>query len=265
MIPAGLPFSQAVQQALFYSLILHEAPDLNELAETLYSRFGEGWFPAAMAARFLTADSASCYEMAKELIRDKKYHLGLRFRRELDPYVLTALSPITYDGASDTYGFNGRRNIPGEDYAQTFRRPLKAPLDHAFFEYAMACQNKELERLMISWVRPGDREMCEKLGQYFRQRALCTKDNRIYLEPMRRCGVTDCSGVAVQYFKGRNITEWEFTGYMNQLPGTAKDRAREGREICRLLKNGSIKGRADVAWLEAKIAEWEAAPEEIAD
>ncbi len=255
-------FSQAVPSILHHSLILYAQEDLATLSKRLLKKAGEPFLPAALTAAFLTQKKEECYEMAEPYL-EKKTHLGIRFCKELQPYMQQALAFIRWKDSDHGYVMTQYQAHPLENRSHAVERSLREPLDFRFMEYAMQCGDRPMEGLLRAWICPADKEQCKKLGEYFRERALVTDDNRHYLDAMKRCGVTDCTGLAVRYFKNRkNITEWEFTSYMNQLPGTAKARAAEGRQVLELVKKGGLgKRSATVESLEAHILEWESTPD----
>lgn len=257
-------FSQAIPAILHHSLILYAQEDLEALSKRLLEKAGEPYLPAALTAAFLTDKKEVCYEIAEPYLK-KKTHLGIRFSKELQPYMQQALSFIRWKDSTHGYVMTQYQAHPLENRSHAVERSLREPLDFRFMEYAMQCGDRHMEGLLRAWICPDDKEQCRRLGEYFRTRALGTDDNRYYVEAMKRCGVTECSGLAVRYFKNRkNITEWEFTSYMTQLPGTAKDRAVEGRKVLELVKKGGLgKRSATVECLESHILEWESTPDPV--
>ena len=103
--------------------------------------------------------------------------------------------------------------------------------------------------------------LCRRLSSYFYIRAQKEKDNRLYLEPLKKCGFESCKGLAVHYFKGlaRPVSAWEINSYFGQLPGSAAAKTEEAGQVLLLLQRGIIKGRDNcAAVLEAYIQEQKA-------
>lgn len=238
--PKEATTEQMLCALLQHGLVLHPAPELVELAGELYRTRGEAYFPAAMTACLMTGGDGECLELLRDFV-EKKQLLGKKIRKERAPLVQQAFAALGMDpeGAARLTALSIH---PGGRAPERFIRPA-GPVPEGIYELLMALEYRGTDMILASWIRPEDGAMCERLAVYFHERALKVSDNRMYLEPLGRCGRADCTRLAVTYFRARGrAVSFEIISYLNQLPGSPDARRAEAESLLALLKKGEIKG-----------------------
>ncbi len=236
----GVPFSRMIPALLQHGLLVHPAKELADVAQELYASYGEAYFPAAMTACLLTKTGGECLDFLKGFV-EKKGLLGKRLMRDRAPFVEQAFSPVRVDERTGEYRAIAVSLHPARQRPENHVRPVTAVIPE-MYEVLMDLESRGTDQVLFSWIRTSDREMCGRLAAYFHGRALKTGDNRLYLDPLRRCGAEDCRGLAVAYFRAKGkVASWEILYYLNQLPGSAASREAEARSVLNLLKRGDIK------------------------
>lgn len=237
----NLIFSQAVPAVLHYALLVNPDEGLAQLAVQLCEALGEDYFPAALTAMMLTTSAQDCAQWVESKVW-KKTLLGRKKRRETFQGLKEALCAVSWDAESGSYVLGASRISPADGRTQDFRHPLAPGVQDYFIELLMECGDRGLDEVLARFIQPGNDALCSRLADYFYKRAMAADDNRRYLEPLKRCGVSDCSGLGVRYCRGKGkLSYWELYSYLQQLPGDAAARALEARRIYELAEKGEVK------------------------
>lgn len=245
--------TEKIPEVLQYSMLQQPRMELALLAEELYRTYGEPYFPAAMTAALYAKTGAECLTLLQRFVEENGL-FGRKIRKDRAGTVKKALSAVKADTGTKGYVLC----TTYIDSADLRRSEVKHPIGTmtgGMFDILMKLEDVSTDLLLASWIQPDNEEMCRRLASYFYIRASKVTDNRAYLAPLRQCHAQNCKGLAVHYFKGRgNISAWEISSYMEQLPGSAAARAEEAGQLRMLMQRGSIKGRDNcMATLEAFI------------
>lgn len=253
-----VPFSREVQRSLLLNLFMPQGKELAPLAKELYRTYGEPYFPAVMATALREGDGAECLEFLRDFVEEKGI-FGRRLRKDRATAVWQAFSAMMQpamlaDGAGG-YVMQVSYVSPADSRKISMRYPVNGVTEE-IFQILMRLEDKATDTLLAAWIQPDNEALCRRLASYFYLRAQNEKDNRSYLAPLKKCGAQNCKGLAVHYFRNmkRDISAWEISNYMEQLPGSAAAKAEEAEQLLMLMKRGSIKGRNNcIATLEAYI------------
>lgn len=248
-----IPFSSAVQESLFLSLLIQPRKELAALAKELYGGYGAPYFPAAMAAALHEDTAAECLTLLQDFVEEKGI-FGRRIRKDRAKTVAKALSAVQADGAGG-YVLQTVYADPADLHRDRVRHPIHTVTEE-MFGVLMGLEDVAADMLLAAWIQPDNEALCRRLASHFYIRALKEADNRPYLEPLVQCRAQNCKGLAVHYFRGRGraVNAWEISNYMEQLPGSAAAKAEEAGQVLLLLQSGSVKGRDNCkAVLEAYI------------
>lgn len=256
-----IPFSEAIQESLYLNLLMPQGKELAPLAQELYQTYGEPYFPAVMAAAFREEDGAKCQALLQDFVEERGI-FGRRLRKDRAVFVWNAFSamkplPAVYADGTGGYVLQAAYVSQTDSRKNSIRYPLYG-ITEEIFSILMRLENKAIDVLLTAWIQPDNAALCRRLSSYFYVRAQKEKDNRLYLEPLKKCGFESCKGLAVHYFKelARPVSAWEMNSYLGQLPGSAAAKKEEAGQVLLLLQRGVIKGRDNcAAVLEAYIQE----------
>ena len=259
-----VPFSKAIQESLFLNLLMPQGKELAPLAWELYQTYGDLYFPAVMAAAFRESDGAKCQALLQDFVEEKGI-FGRRLRKDRTVFVWEAFSamkplPAVYADGTGGYVLQAAYVSQADLRKNSIRYSLYG-ITEEIFSILMRLEDKATDILLAAWIQPDNDALCRRLSSYFYIRAQKEKDNRLYLEPLKKCGFESCKGLAVHYFKGlaRPVSAWEINSYFGQLPGSAAAKTEEAGQVLLLLQRGIIKGRDNcAAVLEAYIQEQKA-------
>ena len=70
---------------------------------------------------------------------------------------------------------------------------------------------------MLQWIRSEHTDYCNKLQNYYYNKALNLENNRNYLYLLQKCYAKECKGIAVKYFKGMSISFWAIGEYFKDF------------------------------------------------
>lgn len=253
-----VPFSREVQRSLLLNLFMPHGKELVPLAKELYRTYGEPYFPAVMATALREGDGAECLELLRDFVEEKGV-FGRRLRKDRATAVWQAFSAMMQpamlaDGAGG-YVMQVAYISPADSRKISMRYPVNG-VPEEIFQILMRLEDKATDTLLAAWIQPDNETLCSRLASYFYLRAQNEKDNRPYLEPLKKCGAQRCKGLAVHYFGNmkRAVSAWEINSYFEQLPGSAAAKAEEAEQLLMLMKRDRIKGRDNcITTLEAYI------------
>lgn len=251
----GLLFSEAVPAQLAYSLMLFPDRELMELAVSLHMEtesFGKteqcsekaksSYFQAAVLAMMLGRDPDTCEGWLEERLW-KKSLFGRKPCRERISGLGDALAQIYWEEKEQSYVLKVKSTDPADGSLISHIHRVLQPLEGYYTQLLMELKDTGCDCILVQWIQPGNTAYCSRLADYFYQRALQSKDNRIYLEPLKKCGATKCEGLAVRYCRVRGrIAMWELMSYFDRLPGDARAVGEEADRVAELLKKGEVKG-----------------------
>lgn len=248
---AGLPgcgayrnisFSRAMPHLLRYMFYIKPDKGLGELAISLYEELGDAYFPAAAVAKMLFASQDEFVEWMDRRMY-KKSLMGKKLNRDAVEDLCLIFDNVYWDEKHRSYVVRIAPYSEADGQRHEFCRPLHQPLDGYFTDLFIECRHTKLDGYLERWIQPDNREYCEKLKNYFYNRARTTQDNRIYLAPLRKCGLTECGGLAVKYFKSKNqIYGWDAWNYLHSMPGTWEAKLKETEELYEMVNRKELKG-----------------------
>lgn len=178
---------------------------------------------------------------------DRRVHKKVLLGKSLDRNVIEELclvfDNVYWDEKVRSYVLKISPYSEADEQRHEYCRRLSKPFDGYFTDLFIECRHPKLDSYLERWIQPDNREYCEKLKNYFYNRARTTQDNRIYLAPLRKLGLTDCSGLAMKYFKGKSqVYGWDAWNYLHSLPGTWESKLKEAEGLYELVNKKEIKG-----------------------
>ncbi len=241
------------------------------------------WFAPAFAAQILFHTEEECQEWAERFIYKKsaiwgkvvespqvKQEIEKVFRRIWRKEELTQVlkkndarvlqnyySSIYYREDMEVLSEDEIRHIEEDDYVmwtqrqspvngqvETFTQPLSWSVEGYLTDLVMDCKDRTLDMHLGHWIQPKHLGYCKRLEQYFYNRAKTVDNNMDYLRLLKRCGSTQCAGLAERFFaNGRSVAVWEAERYLRELPGGWKEKLKEIRTVRDKVKSGKIKIR----------------------
>lgn len=178
---------------------------------------------------------------------DRRVHKKVLLGKSLDRNVIEELclvfDNVYWDEKVRSYVLKISPYSEADEQRHEYCRRLSKPFDRYFTDLFIECRHPKLDSYLERWIQPDNREYCEKLKNYFYNRARTTQDNRIYLAPLRKLGLTDSSGLAMKYFKGKSqVYGWDAWDYLHSLPGTWESKLKEAEGLYELVNKKEIKG-----------------------
>ena len=237
-----VPFSEAVPKILRYSILLHPAPDLMELAIELYEK-DDAYAPAGLTAALLSRSAAEAFGMSGlDESPNPLARLFLRNRPKAN-ILLDVLDNLIWDREYGRAAYHFFLNDPVDKRLAEYVRPLAQPLDRRWYKAIATLGGTEaaLDWRLTRLVPLDDRELCAQVGEYLYQRALKgigLDVNR--LNDLNALGWEKCEGLAVQLCKTRRVNIWELRTFFTAMPGGAEQRKAEALRVCDLARKGKM-------------------------
>ena len=99
----------------------------------------------------------------------------------------------------------------------------------------------------MCFINPNNKELCEKLGNYFYKKAKVVSDGRKYWKGLKKCGFETCEGLLTSYVeknnKGQGLVSWQLYYTLQELPGTAASLEEEAEALRELVNSKKVKIR----------------------
>lgn len=249
--------TQFLPKLLMQSIKVSRDKGLARLAVELYETYGMAYFAAACTGMQELAEGNELYEWLESKLINRNMK-GKQINMALLDKLEESLHEIRWDDRQNCYvrWFWIRDERDGRKKEVNY--PVDQPFGGPITDLLMACKKNTLDQLLFCWIRKDDQEYCEKLGAYFKQRALTAPNNECYLTPMCKCKVQDCSGLAVQYAKSQgDIYGWRMRFYLDEMPGSNEAKLKEAKAVYELICWGKVKGVRLKETLEGYIARME--------
>lgn len=242
-------FSRILPVILRYSLVLNPSEDLLNLAEEMWSVYGELWQAPKLAAMLLTQKSEAAAEAAEPLI-SQPFSLFKKRDTEADYRVLQAvLGAVCWNNQRRRQEMCVNLLDPVTESPQSFSQPLCEPLSQRWYEglqkLAAKFPNTGYLALMVPLIQPENKPLCEFMGGAFFRLISDFDRPSIYLEAMKTCGWKDCKGLAVRYVQQKKDSSGQVSYYLlehflRQLPGSGTHRAGEVESLIQLVQRGKV-------------------------
>jgi len=237
----NLVFSHAIPELLEKTLLMKPDMQMLELAVELYERYGNRYLDAAVTGYFLLKDAEECCAFVERIL-GKKQVLIFKLKKNKLPESIARLRHILWMKDQRCYGYHVRMPERLTGTQKAIIQPLKEAISGKLIGYLAECERIETDAILMQWINPDDKVLCETLREYFTKRAWAETDSRIYLEALRKCGSAAVCGLAVKYFTARaQCNGWEILDYIRRMPGSREERLEEGRKICEMLKKGQLR------------------------
>lgn len=238
----SISFQKAIPNLLRYMFYMKPNEGLGKLAVSLCEELGDDYFPAAGVAKMLFAPQDDFAEWMDGKMH-KKSLLGVKLNRDAVEDLCLIFENVFWDERIRSYVLRISLYSEADEQRHEFCQPVSKRFDGYFTDLFMECRHPKLDGYLARWIQPDNREYCEKLRDYFYNRARTVQDNRMYLEPLRKLGLKECSGLAMKYFKSKNqIYGWDAWNYLNRMPGTWEAKLKEAEELYELVDKKQIKG-----------------------
>lgn len=251
----GNKLDEPLAEALVQSLLISPDKELGELALALYEKkereWGKGqcsgkarsiYFQAAVLSLMLSQDQAACESWLEERLW-KKTLSGKKPYKERLFGLGDAFLHIYWDEKEKAYVLRAEKVSPADGSRLLYRHRITQPVEGYCTRLLMELKDSRLDGVLEQWIQPGNTVYCGRLADYFYKRALVSMDNRMYLEPLKKCGAAKCQGLAVRYCRAKGrIAMWELMSYFDRLPGDAGEVSKEADRVAELLKKGEVKG-----------------------
>ena len=239
----AVPFSEAVPKILRYSILLHPAPDLTDLAIKLYEK-DDVYAPAGLTAALLTKSAGDAFALSG--LDENPGPLARLFLRNKPKtkILLDVLDNLIWDKECGRAAWHFFLNDPVDKRLVEYVRPLAQPLDRRWYKALTTLGGTEtaMDWRMTRLVPPDDPELCAQVGEYLYNRALKgigLDVNR--LQDLRRLGWKKCEGLAVNYCTSQKaLYNWSIMQFVGNLPGDKESRRREARAVFAQLSEGKF-------------------------
>lgn len=192
---------------------------------------------------------SSCFVPTSFLRRETAVERSRRLQ------VLQAFTPISWSDALDSYIASFRRFdvLTGEEKRSV--RKLdgfdprwaallcsgKTAMDGQLLILATRSGRCKPEQLLLNLIHPGEEAVCGPIGAYLYQRMCKTGELFSYFQAMLRCGWTNWEGVLLRCVKeSREVRYDRVLNYLNQVPMTNAQKAKELLEVDALVSRGGI-------------------------
>lgn len=171
----------------------------------------------------------------------QNYCSSIYYREDMEMLSENVIS----DTKEDAYVIWTQRQSPVNGQAETFRQSLPfSSVEGYLTDLVMDCKDRTLDMHLGHWIQPNHPEYCKRLEQYFYHRAKVVDNNLDYLRLLKKCGSTQCAGLAEKFFaSGKSIAVWEAQMYLKELPGGWKEKLKEIQTVRSKVKSGKIKIR----------------------
>lgn len=241
----AVSFSQLVPAVLQQSLLVRPSQDLIDLALELYDMYGALYLPAAVIAKLLTEDGASCYQWVSAQLENRTI-LGTKQNSNNVEQVKLGLSAVHWSEKQNDFILQTRHSCPVDETYLVYTHTLAAPFDERFYDLLLGLGKRNMDEVLAQWIQPHNKQLCEKLGKYFYQRALLKNDCAKYLTYMKVCGWEDCTGLLLHYYKSNQDTSWwTLVQFIEHMPGSTEAKMEEAQRVYDAFEQGDIK-RGDI-------------------
>ncbi len=231
-----------VGSVLHQSYLCAPSHDLGALAMELYDTYGNEYFSASLSAKLVESSVEECCDWVEEQVCQR----GLLNRKIKDNYVtylLETLGHIVWDSNLQSYVQRVVTYSPADGQAREYKTIIKDSMQGYFTDLMMKVGKFEADEIMSHWIVSIESDYCQNLKEYYYKKASVTRDNRIYLPLLKRCGAQECRGLAVQYFSRKSsVSLWEIGYYFYDLPGSMEEKREEARRLCELILKGGVRG-----------------------
>lgn len=240
-------FSSVLPVQLHRALLMNPTPELTALAMELYGLYGIEYLPAAVIAMLLTESAEACYEWVRERLQGNSSRSraakpqGFKGNSSLGWEAERALSAVCWNEERGKFVLSWISMRDVDDEGTCYLHPLREPLDRRFYGLLMEQARGEMDDILLKWVQPSDRGLCDELGNYFYQRALLEKNPRSYFSHMDACGWTECNGLGMRFVqKNPDVGTWWLVSFLRDMPGSAIARAEESERVAEYLGNRKL-------------------------
>ncbi len=241
-----LTFRRVMPRVLDRAIYLHPTKELCDLAVELYENVKntkeEGdYFIPVFTAKLLTEEN--CSEWLKEQM-EKGTILGEKRRHSIVKYLEEGLRTLQWDNKEKAHILYRWMVNPVDGRNHTIVRKIKQKMSGEFIEILMTLDSYQIDDTLSNCIAPEDTKYHDILLEYFYRRALTVSENRNYCYILKRLGGTKFEGLAVHYFRNRNLVDrWEVSWYVDQMPGSAAEKAAEIEKVFDMIKSKKLKGR----------------------
>ena len=239
----SFPFSEAVPKILRYSILLHPAPDLMELAIELYEK-DDAFAPAGLTAALLSRSAGDAFALSG--LDETPNPLARLFLRNKPKakILLDVLDNLIWDREYGRAVYRFFLNDPVDKRLLEYVRPLAEPLDRRWYKALTTLSGTEtaLDWRLTRLVPLDDRPLCYQVGEYLYNRALKgigLDVNRLH--DLTRLGWDKCEGLAVNYCKEqKSLYNWSIMQFIGNLPGDKESKRREAQAVFAQLAAGKF-------------------------
>ncbi len=242
-----LTFRRIMPRVLTCAVYLYPTKELCDLALELYENIKNtkengDYFLPALTAKLLTEEN-SCEWLKEEMERGK-----LAFAKRMEEVIRS----LCWDNQEKANMLRQWIVNPIDGRLHSFGRKIKQEFSGEFTDILMELDSYPIDAILNSCIVPGDTEYRDKLLEYYYKRAFAVADNRSYCRMLKNLGGAKCEGLAVHYFRSRNVVErWELSMFVEQMPGNQEDKAAELEKVLNMIKGGKIKSRnITKEWME---------------
>jgi len=229
-------FSAALPYYLQLSLFVNPDKRLCELAVELYEngdvqKRRTEYFPAALTAKLLMEEDCCDWLLEELKVKENNLYRGLirlSYDEEEKQYVLA------------TNIYNGANNRQWR-----YKRPIRQKFGEKFIDILIECHKANIETVLCNCVNPEDKKICEKLKEYFYQKAL--REIRPvflsgYLRALKQCGCNKCEGLLQNYLvNSRRVEYWEIISIVRDMPSTNERKLEEMTKALELIRAGKAR------------------------
>ena len=237
-----VPFSQAVPKILRYSILLHPAPDLTELALELYEK-DDAYAPAGITAALLSKSAAEAFALSG--LAESSSPLARLFLRNKPKtgILLDVLDNLIWDREQGRTAYHFFLSDPVDKRMAEYVHPLAEPLDRRWYRALTTLGGTEtaLDWRLTRLVPPDDPELCAQVGEYLYNRALKgigLDYNR--LNDLNALGWKKCEGLAAALCKSKRVNIWELRTFFTAMPGDAEQRKAEALRVYDMARKGAV-------------------------
>ena len=238
----SFPFSQAVPKILRYSILLHPAPDLTELAVELYEK-DDAYAPAGITAALLSRSAGEAFELSR--LEESPNPLSRLFLRNKPKtgILLDVLDNLIWDREYGRAVYHFFLNDPVDKRLAEYVRPLAEPLDRRWFRALTALGGTEtaMDWRLTRLVPQDDPALCAQVGEYLYNRALKgigLDYNR--LNDLNALGWKKCEGLAAALCRSKRVNIWELRTFFTAMPGDESQRKAEALRVYDMARKGAV-------------------------
>ena len=219
------------------------------LAEELYGTKNShnknaAYFSAVATAKLLGTED--CAEWLRSQLFPKSL-LGTKKNSDLRHLLAEVLACLNYEEKAGGYCLKIKVWDEADEQKQCYVQPVPQDIAGAFTDILMEYSDSEVDEELMSFINPANKELCEKLGDYFYKKAKVVTDGRTYWKGLRRCGFETCEGLLTSYVSknggAKGIEAWQMYYSLRELPGTAAAIEGEAEALRQLVSAGKVQIR----------------------